>query len=228
MTCWKMKVSLVSFARAMLLWLLCWGTHPSIASPDALFEWLKGKPNGFFSDKISWKQIDPDDPASAYAMFAEQDISENERLIVVPHSALITSNGSGFNCDTVKMLVAEVEKGKDSEYFPYIDYLFSDDEKRRRVPTSWSKEGQRLLKSIIGGGLFPTSIDHHSVQDNCPEITNPSQLQEDAYIFVISRSWDDVMIPGKIHVTIVLRRVVSRCHYCMLNVVSIPLFLFTA
>lgn len=142
--------------------------------------------------------MDSSDPNSAYAMFASEDISKDEGLIVVPQSALITSKGTGVYCDTVKMLLEEVEKGKDSEYFPYIDYLFGDDTRRGRVPSAWSEDGQELLRIVIGDSLFPTSIDHHSIQNHCPDITDdPSQLEEDAYLFMVSRSWDDIMIPGK-------------------------------
>jgi len=140
--------------------------------------------------------LDSSDPNSAYAMFASEDISKDEGLIVVPQSALITSKGTGVYCDTVKMLLEEVEKGKDSEYFPYIDYLFGDDTRRGRVPSAWSEDGQELLRMVIGDSLFPTSIDHHSIQNHCPDITDdPSQLEEDAYLFMVSRSWDDIMIP---------------------------------
>ena len=199
-----MKASLLPFVQPILLWLVCWGTNSSVASSDPLVEWLRAKPNGFFSNKIAWKQLDSSDPNSAYAMFASEDISKDEGLIVVPQSALITSKGTGASCDTVKMLLEEVENGKDSKYLPYIDYLFGDDTRRGRVPSAWSEDGQELLRMVIGDGLFPTSIDHHSIQNACPDITdNPSQLEEDAYLFMISRSWGDVMIPGKLGATTV-------------------------
>ena len=168
------------------------------SSPDSLVEWLRTKPNGFFSNKISWRQINPDDASSSYAMFASEDIPKDETLIVVPQSALITSKGSDLNCDTVKVLLQEHEKGKDSEYFPYVDYLFGDDTKRGKLPAAWSKDAKELLKAVIGNSLFPTGFDYQSADTFCrKELPNPSQLQKDAYHHMISRSWDDIMIPGK-------------------------------
>jgi len=196
-----MKTSLVSFVQPILLLLIC-SASPSIAWEDPQVEWLRSKPNGFFSEKISWQRYDPDDPTSAYGMFASEDIPKDETLVVVPQAALITSKGSGMSCDTVTTLLEELKKGKDSDYFPYIDYLFGDETKRGNLPHAWSELGQALLEKIIGDGLKPETIDPHYPEEFCPFILedseNASQLEIDAYLFMISRSWDDVMIPGKL------------------------------
>ena len=198
-----MKAIIVSLTQQILLWTV-WGATPSIASQEPLIEWLKAKPNGFFSDKIEWKPLDPSNPDSTYAMFASQDIPKNEALIVVPQSALISSKDTGHRCDTVKMLLEEAKKGKNSDYFPYIDYLFGDSSKRGILPSSWSEPGQQLLHFVIGNTLFPAGFNYHRIEDFCPEIAeNPSQLEQDAYLFVVSRSWDDVMIPGMFKITTV-------------------------
>jgi len=192
-----MKATIISFVKPFLLWLV-WGATSSIASPDPLVEWLRSKPNGFFSDKISWQRLDPNDPNSIYAMFASEDIPKDESLIVVPQSALFKPKDTNFSCDTVKMLLTELEKGEDSEYFPYVDSLFGDESKLGKLPTAWSEEGQELLQIVIGDSLFPESFDHHRVEVFCPNIVEddePSQLLHDAYLFMISRSWGDVMIP---------------------------------
>ena len=183
----------------LLLWLAGWGVDSSMAAtPDSLVEWLRSKPTGFFSEKIVWKDLDAGDSSTTnYAMFASEDIPKGESLIVVPYSIMITSKGTDLNCDTVHVLLEELEKGEDSDYFPYIDYLFGDDTRRGKVPASWSEAGQELLELIIGDSLFPERIDHHRVEDFCPKISDePTQTEQDAYLFMISRSWDDVMIPG--------------------------------
>ena len=211
----KMQTSLVSFVQLLQLLLLICSASPSIAWEDPQVEWLRTKPNGFFSEKISWQRLDPNDPTSAYGMFASEDIPKDESLIVIPQSLLITSKGSGMNCDTVTMLLEELEKGKDSDYFPYIDYLFGDGTKRGKLPHAWSELGQALLEKIIGDSLQPPSIDHHEPEMYCPDILedseNASQIELDAYLFMISRSWDDVMIPSKLSYTLLRHVVLLSC-----------------
>ena len=194
-----MKVSLVSFGQSILLCLVCWGSNFSIASPETMVEWLRTKPNGFFSDKIVWKPLDPNDPDGSLAMFASEDIPKDETLIVVPQSALITSKGSEASCDTVQSLLEEHSKGKDSEFYPYVDYLFGDDSKRGKLPVAWSDDAKELFDEVIGNSLHPTRYDHQKASVFCRRKfgTTPSQLEEDAYLHMISRSWNDKMIPGK-------------------------------
>jgi len=187
----------------LLLLVLCNNFSPSNAWEDPQVEWLRSK-NGFFSEEISWQQLDPNNPTSAYSMFASKDIKKGETLIVVPQAALITSGGTDMNCDTVTMLLEELEKGKDSDYYPYINNLFGDETKRGKLPVEWSELGKLLLQELVGEGLQPDTFDHHLIGDFCAYIVedakNVSQLEQDAYLFMISRSWDDVMIPGKFYV----------------------------
>jgi len=182
----------------LLLLVLCNNFSSSNAWEDPLVEWLRSK-NGFFSEEISWQQLDPNDPTSPYSMFASKDIKKDETLIVVPPSTLITSGGTEMNCDTVTLLLEELEKGKDSDYYPYINSLFGDKTKRGKLPAEWSELGKILLKELVGESLQPEVFDHHSVADYCAYIVNDtenvSQLEQDAYLYMISRSWDDVMIP---------------------------------
>ena len=198
--------SLVSFVQPILLVVVvvCCSSFPSATAwEDPQVEWLRSKPNGFFSDKISFQQLDPNDATSSYGMFASEDIKKDERLIVIPQVALVTSRGTDLNCDTVTMLLEELEKGKDSDYYPYINYMFGDETARGKMPVAWSKLGQNLLSEIIGDSLQPKKFKDHICEKFCgdvPEdVKNVSQLEQDAYLFMISRSWDDVMIPGKLY-----------------------------
>jgi len=197
---------LVSLVQPILLVvvLVCSSSPPSATAwEDPQVEWLRSKPNGYFSDKISFQQLDPNDASSSYGMFASEDIKKDERLIVVPQAALVTSRGSDLNCDTVTMLLEELEKGEDSDYYPYINYMFGDETARGKMPVAWSELGQLLLSEIIGDSLQPRKFKNHQCAKFCgdvPEdVKNVSQLEQDAYLFMISRSWDDVMIPGKIY-----------------------------
>ncbi len=205
-----MKVSLVSFAQPILLWLFCLG-NSSAASPDPVLKWLdpmvqwiRSKPNGFFSDKIVWKPLDPADPDSGHAMFAAEDIPKDETLMVIPQSVLIKGDTKG-SCRTVKNLLEEHAKGEDSEWFPYIDYLFGDKNRRGSLPSAWSDNGKLFLKEVIGDSLFPPKFDIQRIENFCPTIPKipgqPTQLEQDAYHFMISRSWGPVMIPSKSYAT---------------------------
>jgi hypothetical protein len=197
--------SLVSFVQPILLVvvLVCNSPPSATAWEDPQVEWLRSKPNGYFSDKISFQKLDPNDPTSSYGMFAFEDIKKDERLIVIPQGALVTSRGTDLNCDTVTMLLEELEKGKDSDYYPYINYMFGDETKRDNMPVAWSELGQILLEELIGANLPPEKFKNHKIEKFCREVPedvkNVSQLEQDAYLFMISRSWDDVMIPGKIY-----------------------------
>jgi len=86
-----MKTSFGSFLQPILLFLL-WSVSPSTAVTDheSLVQWLRATPNGFFSDKIKWAPLDPSNPTGSHAMFAAEDISKNETLVVVPKSILVT------------------------------------------------------------------------------------------------------------------------------------------
>ena len=185
----------------LLLLLLAATTTIVRGAENALVEWLQKKPNGFFSEKIEWKLLDSTDPSGPHAMFASEDIPSDETLLVVPRSALITSKDSGYNCDTVKMLLEELEKGTGSDYFPYIDYLFGERKQRGNLPVAWSELGQDMLNGIIGDSLFPDNLDRQRVEEYCPNVLEDAdqatELEQDAYLFMISRSWDDIMIPGK-------------------------------
>jgi hypothetical protein len=169
-------------------------------------DWLRTIPGGFFSDKIVWKRSDENDPKSMHGMFAVQDVQKGETLMVIPRKALITSDGYNNNCVTVYNLLEEYKKGTDSEYYPYIDYLFGDESNRGLLPSAWSKRGKYLITKLVGRDLLPTYPCIHDTAKGCPDIPNDknnvTQLENDAYMHMVSRSWDDVMIPGELFLEI--------------------------
>lgn len=205
-----MKVSLVSFAQPILLWLFCLGnssaasSEPDLKWLDPMVQWLRSKPTGFFSDKIAYKPLDPADPDGGHAMFAAVDIPKDETLMVIPQSVLIKGDSKG-SCITVKNILEEHAKGEDSEYFPYIDYIFGDKNKRDSLPSAWSVNGKSVLKAIIGDSLSPPTFDIQRIENFCPTIPKtpgqPTQVEQEAYHLMVSRSWGPVMIPGKSYAT---------------------------
>ena len=137
-------------------------------------------------------------------MFASEDIPKDETLMVVPQSALITAKDSNASCLTVKTLLEELEKGKESDFFPYIDYLFGDDTRRGKLPSAWSQEAREFLDEVIGDSLHPARYGYQKASVFCRKVfgDSPTQLEEDAYQHMISRSWNDKMIPGKLHIAL--------------------------
>ena len=187
-----------------------------------LVDWLLSKEGGFFAnDLIDWKQYDPSDPKSAYGMFAKTNIEKDTTLMTLPQSALLKAGESTADdeyepCDVVDRLVEEYKEGKDSDYAPYIEYLFGDDSKKGKLPSSWSPQARKLLRQLVGSSnensLMPEmkllksdryqTYMYHCVGEDAKDrkwyyalSPEDKQLYQDAYLFMISRSWTDVMIP---------------------------------
>ena len=186
---------------------------------DELVDWLrsfsKQQPGaaGYFSDKIAFQPIDPTDPASPNGAFALQPIQQGERLIVIPKSAVI--GGSGNMCDTARQLLTEYQKvlqqqqqddddgssssssSSSSAYEPYVKYVFQA-KQHDKLPVAWSQQAQNLFARMVGKELPPQDIAGFSFQEQCSSSSSTSQqqqLEEDAWRIVISRSWNDVLLP---------------------------------
>jgi hypothetical protein len=182
------------------------------AYQQRLVDWIRTGPNGFFHPSIAWKRLGPDGKSGPYAMHTTQDLPKGTTLLVVPRKYVIDSYKTYNPCVTVARMLEEFEKGDESLYAPYLSYLFDDTAggtSTRLLPASWSDEGQDLLTFILNGsrGLEPRSFDQESVFEKCGPIfraDNEStplkdeslrQRAEDAYLFYISRSWTDKMVP---------------------------------
>ena len=81
------------------------------------------------------------------------DDEDNEVEYDVLSKYVSKYTGRGMECDTVKNLIQEKELGGESEYAPYINYLFSRDV---TLPSSWSDEGKELFSNILGEYLPPS------------------------------------------------------------------------
>lgn len=151
-------------------------------------------------------------------MFAIEDIQQNETLLVIPSECLLTSdlrngkeNPSYNMCDTARHVVQEYQRLQttgDSDYAPYINYIF-EQKQHEKVPAAWSEEGISLLQRVIGDELEPQGVDEmdffrrcgtpedrKEIQKQPPELRKQTaQLYVDAYRSVVSRSWNDVLVP---------------------------------
>jgi len=190
--------------------------HHQQQQPEAyqqrLVDWIRAGPNGFFHPSIAWKRLGPDGKSGPYAMHTTQDLPKGTTLLVVPRKYVIDSFKTYEPCVTVARMLEEFEKGDESLYAPYLSYLFDDTAggtSSGLLPSSWSNEGQDLLTFILNGsrGLEPRSFDHASVFETCGPTFRADneytplkdeslrQRAEDAYLFYISRSWTDKMVP---------------------------------
>ncbi|KAG7366650.1 SET methyltransferase domain containing protein [Nitzschia inconspicua] len=170
-----------------------------------LVNWLISKPNGYFSDKVLWTKTE-----MGYNMHAAEDIPKDTTLMIIPQAALITSDGTDEECITISKMMKEYEKGEASEFYPYIRYLFGGHEggtSTGLLPTTWSEPAKDLLKQMVGTDLYPKQFEKSQkrILVDCQEFIDRKELEsmsketaqkwQDAFIFWVSRSWSDKMVP---------------------------------
>jgi len=184
------------------------------AYQQRIIDWIRSGENGYFHPAVVWKRLGPDGESGPYALHTTRDVPKGETLLVVPRSHTIDSLKTHEHCYTVARMLKEYEKGDDSFYAPYISYLFDETAggtSTGLMPTSWTPEGQEILEFILDyredDALQPKDYRYDSVFDTCGRnfrSTNPHQeledpqlrqRAEDAYCFLLSRSWQDKMIP---------------------------------
>ena len=129
-------------------------------------------------------------------------------------------NNSSSNSNSNKARESN-QKKNESLFAPYLSYLFDSNNEggtsNGLLPSSWSVQGQQILEDLldiggdneneIGRGLEPRRYEHSSVFEVCgPNFRSDEhgkplqdkrrrQRAEDAYLFYISRSWQDKMVP---------------------------------
>jgi len=169
-----------------------------------LVAWLTSKPNGYFSDKVLWTHTD-----MGYNMHAATPIKKDETILIIPQAAIIHSDDTRDECVTISKMMKEYEKGDSSDYYPYIRYLFGGHDggtSPKLLPTTWSPPAKDLLKTMLGSDLQPLYFEiegYTQVLQSCADFipmedtmdTTSQQRWKDAYIFWLSRSWGDKMIP---------------------------------
>jgi hypothetical protein len=171
-----------------------------------LVNWLISKPNGYFSDQILWIKTE-----MGFNMHAANNIPKGTTLMIIPQAALITSDGTDEECITIVKMMREYEKGESSDYYPYIRYLFGGHDggtSTGLLPTTWSDPAKTLLRTMLGTELYPQKFDkgQRRVLKDCKDFLDrkddvehmdqtTAQRWQDAYIFWLSRSWSDKMVP---------------------------------
>jgi len=172
----------------------------------AQIEWMRSK-GGFFSGKIEFAPLYDDTNNSSTeissssstfrAMFATSPIRKNEQLMRIPATTLLTAGPSEDMCDTAKNLAREYRLKDASEFAPYAKYVF-ETFAHGHLPGAWSEKGKDLFATVVGRELPPEDFGSNSFQYTCGEDYDDEEVEElyeIAYLIVVARSWNDVMIP---------------------------------
>jgi len=156
---------------------------------EPIIQWIRDN-DGFVSDKIEYRRRNNDDTSTSYGFFAKELLNENESIMVIPKKCYLTSGGTGNMCDTTWNLIEQYTLGEESFFKDYVLHLF---EERGKLPEAWSREGQALLEKILGNELVPQIPSSRTFRKDCKG--SGHILEEDAYDHVLSRSWENVMMP---------------------------------
>jgi SET domain len=123
------------------------------------------------------------------------------------------------HCATVRYILDENKKGKDSMLYPYIQYL--NGQPRGQVPAAWSDAGHDLFQEVLGLVHGPKAMNYHTHRDASSRTVLPPELDDSAfaaqdfydrcgdmlgddydfdaalnYYFLLNqRGWDELMIP---------------------------------
>ena len=121
-----------------------------------LVEWIELN-EGYIDDRQSIHFID-----GKFGIYAHEDILKGESLLFIPPVLMINSEDAEDRtkhdhdlCHTIDVVNREMEKGYDSGYWPFMDYLRL---KMSRIPGFWTKEGIDLFQLLIGNNLPPRQI----------------------------------------------------------------------
>mmetsp|Transcript_15556 Transcript_15556/g.23887 ORF Transcript_15556/g.23887 Transcript_15556/m.23887 type:complete len:1342 (-) Transcript_15556:210-4235(-) len=160
------------------------------ASADPMIKWIRAN-EGFFSEKVEFRHVDPKDVSSPFGLFAKEALKHEEKIMIIPQKCLLTSGGSEQVCDTAWNLIEQHKLGDKSFHKEYVSHIF-DDKHRRKIPEAWSPEAKHILATIHGSELDP-EVPERSFKKDCEG--SGDAIEEDAYDLVISRGWNDVLIP---------------------------------
>mmetsp|Transcript_11839 Transcript_11839/g.32855 ORF Transcript_11839/g.32855 Transcript_11839/m.32855 type:complete len:830 (-) Transcript_11839:6-2495(-) len=175
-------------------------------------EWINSVEGGYVNDKYEVRRELRNDPTSRLGVFAKEDVEEGEILLTIPRTCLL-STPNDDTCETAQLLAQEMEKGDESQFSPYINYLKT--QMYPQLPAMWSPKGRMLLKQILGASVIKNeetgeleAADHEMYTDLppediadldwvvCPTVDKEkSELELFASMFVVQRGWDELLIP---------------------------------
>jgi hypothetical protein len=174
-----------------------------------LIEWINSHPQGYVHPSVRIGRAVPGDKTSMLGLYVSSApgtaaIEEDEIIARIPWSHLIGPGDEynkmnfAFSCAEIRNLAAELNKGEESQYGPYVRYLLS--QKRGTMPGEWSKAGKKFFAKLLDYGDLPpyeeTWLNDYEktwiVQCN----GNPDDdMEKFAYYLASSRDEDSLMIP---------------------------------
>jgi len=158
-----------------------------------LINWLLNE-DGYINERIAFDVVDETDENSVAAYFAMKSLQKNETIMVIPRPLLIDAGRSRDMCDLARKIAKEYSMKDASKFSPFMSYIF-DFFHHASVPTSWSIQGKKLFLEMIGDELSPQHFGQNTFQNTCGPARNNEKNLEAAWAIVLSRSWNDVLIP---------------------------------
>mmetsp|Transcript_7170 Transcript_7170/g.10467 ORF Transcript_7170/g.10467 Transcript_7170/m.10467 type:complete len:381 (+) Transcript_7170:52-1194(+) len=162
-----------------------------IAANHPVIEWLRSRDGGHFTEKVFFRDG---------GMFAAEDISEGEIVMMIPPNALFGPNADDDSdeCGTARRLAHEyVHLKEKSDHWPYLQYVF-ESFPHKSVPIGWSSAGKKIVRDlIVGSELEPRGFGRGSYKNACGATDDDSLAVwlEAAWRIVLSRGWHHIMVP---------------------------------
>ena len=191
------------------------------------------KHGGYINPKQEYRHEDIYNPEdSIFGVFATQDIERGEVLAYIPPSVILSphnknnknQDGDHYheneipnhllpkrfdNCDTVKLLSEELEKGETSFYAPYMAALKKTAQEHSRVlPAYWSTQGKQLLLKLLSTTTTSASTSISSASSaslvlppydpflfNLPWKQQCETVNKEATLLVLTHGEDIGMVP---------------------------------
>ena len=165
--------------------------------------WIRSKPDGFVSDKVEVRRLDPADDSSPLGVFAKADLEAKEMIMQVPLECYIHVFDDANKDDSMRALydnlcllaektAKEMRLGNESAYAAYVKYL--NKQSRNQIPAVWSKEAKDMLRDLL-----PEDSDGVDwITDNfqkCSGVNLNDPFEEHVIALTKQRSFDSAMIP---------------------------------
>ena len=154
---------------------------------DKVMEWVRAN-GGYFNPKQELRY-----EGNLFGIFAAQDIKEDELLINIPWNVVILAESQTKrleNCDTVKLIQQELEKGNESYYAPFVEYLMSAAEKHKSLlPAHWPVEAKSLFQKITPDVIVDPFLQELEWKREC------EKYSEVATTAVLTHGEDEGMLP---------------------------------
>ena len=149
---WFQRAALLSGMTATILSTIATAVLAETVDTDefhanALIKWLRDS-GGYFHPSLQMRRLDPNDPESPFGMYTNSAISEDTPLLKIPPSIVVESDedssGEQLECELVFYLAEQLELRDESEYAPYVNYLFAT-QPPDQLPSFWSDEGKEQI-----------------------------------------------------------------------------------